>query len=1434
MKLSDFTKEQQLAITSKGSNIIVSAGAGSGKTAVLTKRVLHFIQNENYHLDEFLILTFTKLAAGEMKERIRKALTEVDSPEASKVDFASITTFDAYALSLVEKYHFLLGISPNIRIVDTNVIGVRKRTIISEIFEEYYQKEDPAFLHMIRKYCFKDDLVIQKLVLQFSEKASLELDTDAYLSNYLENYYSDDVMNQYICFFKDEMRKKVDHLMQQNDLLPQVLANKKQGQTYQNVVEEYLDFLFHAHTYDELVHAIPKENFPRKPANLESFEEANIKQYKECYTEIKEFIQSLPSSTKDFQQVFEEEKPIARILIQIVKELNYRLQMYKKQYDVYEFEDIAKLALQLVTKHPEIKEEIKNHLKMIMIDEYQDTSLLQEVFISQIASNNVYMVGDIKQSIYRFRNAKSDIFANKYQDYLQHKGGIAINLNKNFRSRKEVLDDINYLFKQLMSLDIGKADYQKDHLIEYGNKKYDLAGKTSTSHHSTFITYPHPNNSGDIPLIEARLIANDIIQKINTHYQVVDDASKTPRLRDCQFSDFCILMDRGSSFPIYAKVFNEYQIPLYIENDENISENEVVLVLTNLLRLIQAIQTNDHQSATFKKAFFSIARSFLYQYTDQTLYEISKDNRFQECSFLKQMKAYIFAHLDLPIARLFKNLLFELEVYEKCVRIGNVEKNEKYLDTFLTMFEEMSKLDYSLDDFILYMEDINAYELKITLASTGSNVDSVRMMNIHKSKGLEFKIVYFAGLKKTFNQKDFTSSFGVSPKYGLILPPNDEKKLCITKYMNQVDEKKEDLSEKIRLLYVSLTRAKEKMIFLLEDENYEKSKMMEDFHKARSICQTKLSNQSKEEMLSFLFCAYQNEAINRRVFEYSILLKALAFPISVLRLNKNELKNKSLDNIKQEKEAYMKNVSEYAEEIRNRSENKEMACVAAITDYFNQSISFSKLVDTLQCFGYTLFSNVNRIKQEETNHDINQLLPRIIQNMQALNRLDTLDDILNPLFMKSINDTLLSSKSPTLFSYVKEAYGHLYGEEPLNLEQEKNIKKELQTQVVKRLQMDFGNQLITYPQLVECLTDLYDSFYQAKTVEKSLIHQPSFDIKDVQATFDYLGIKLTTYGMQLYQDIINQKNITQEEVGQISFFEKYQVNERFLQNLALDESLYFKTILFQMYHDYQMQIVSWDDFLKRIDTFNYELKIDFLKESYEEQMAHTFDSIEEVVVEKGYMSKDRETSNSFYRLIWPLHDATSFTTELGDDEVVTKLSNRKKETVEYNNLQVETLHQEPKECKHFRPSKELKIDATRKTIDFGTKIHFIMEMMNLIHPDYSLIEDSFYQNIVKRFLQSPLMKRISLGEVYQEYAYFDPFTHTQGVIDLMIIYDDDIDIIDYKTKNLDDEAYLIQLQTYANYISQTFHKKVNAYLYALLTGEYKKVIESKSYYNNRL
>ena len=253
---------------------------------------------------------------------------------------------------------------------------------------------------------------------------------------------------------------------------------------------------------------------------------------------------------------------------------------------------------------------------MIMIDEYQDTSVLQEAFINLIENNNVYMVGDVKQSIYRFRNAKCDIFIDKYNKYKYEGLGLAIDLNKNFRSRHEVLDDINYIFKNLMTYNYGGASYIDDHLIECGNSDFDKLGKLDVSSHSDFIIH----NAKGLTTVdtEAKIIAEDIIDKINNHYQVFDDG----KLRDVKFSDFCILMDRGGAFDEYYKVFSSYQIPLFIDNDENIKDAPIVKLLTNILKIVKAIFNKNYYEKEFKKAFVSVARSFLYNYSDEQIYKI--------------------------------------------------------------------------------------------------------------------------------------------------------------------------------------------------------------------------------------------------------------------------------------------------------------------------------------------------------------------------------------------------------------------------------------------------------------------------------------------------------------------------------------------------------------------------------------------------------------------------------------------------------------------------------------------------------------------------------------------------------------------------------------------------------------------------------------------
>ncbi len=562
----ELTNGQKLAIKEYGKNIIVSAGAGSGKTFVLTERVIHFIKEHGYRLSDFLILTFTNLAAGEMKDRIRKKLKKNNLPDAAFVDTSDICTFDSYALALVKKYHFLLGVSADISIVDSNIISVRKRTIINDLFEEMYSLKDEEFLNLIDRFCFNDDEEIRTLVFKFYNHALNELDTNNYLDNFISNYYSDDLINEVIDIYTNKLKSYIPVIKNLISNLPDVALKKGSQDTYYSKICELLNGFINANTYDEIVTNIPEKLDVRAPNGYSDADE--VKAFKKEYEKLLKHVKKLPSSSEEFKEYFKDNVQYAETLIKLVKELDNRLKNYKSLYQIYEFSDIAKLALNLVRNNIEVRNSLKTGFKMIMIDEYQDTSILQEALINLIENNNVYMVGDVKQSIYRFRNARCDIFIDKYNRFKYKGEGLAIDLNKNFRSRREVLDDINYIFKNLMTTEFGGASYIDDHLIECGNSDFEDFGKLNVSSHSDFLIH---NVKGDESIdVEATLIARDIIDKINNHYQVLDEIDDKKVLRDVKFSDFCILMDRGTAFEDYYKVFSSYKIPLYIINDENI------------------------------------------------------------------------------------------------------------------------------------------------------------------------------------------------------------------------------------------------------------------------------------------------------------------------------------------------------------------------------------------------------------------------------------------------------------------------------------------------------------------------------------------------------------------------------------------------------------------------------------------------------------------------------------------------------------------------------------------------------------------------------------------------------------------------------------------------------------------------------------------------
>lgn len=803
--MPEFTSDQKRAIREEG-NIIVSAGAGSGKTAVLSERVLYYIKERGYSIEDFLILTFTRLAAGEMKKRIRDKLRREKLPDANRVDLADITTFDSFSSNLVRKYHSVLGLNPDFTIVDQNVVGVLKRKFLREELDAVYLDGDSTMIEWIDRYCFKDDEAVLSLLMQIVDAGDLEIDKEDYYAHFTDRYFSaeliEEVFDQIVVMMKQKIQVMIDGIERVPDLM---LSN---GESLRSISARQLDLLDRAESYDELLVRIEDFSWPRLPPKSKDFlDETEIQGFQLIKKEMKELKASVKNlfCREEETRRIRENRIYAESLLRICRKVDRFQTEYKFAHQAFEFGDISRFALRLVRENPPIRDELKKRYKMIMIDEYQDTSEIQEVFISCIQNRNVYSVGDIKQSIYAFRNARCDIFKDKYDRYKREENGKAIDLKANFRSRREVLDDINAIFKNLMSEDFGGADYLKDHLIDYGNKAY-LNEDARQNHHSEVYTYRSGGTEKEI-----RIIAEDIVAKINASYRVMD--SSTGMLRACRFQDFAIIIDRGTSFDEYIRIFNEYRIPLFVEQDEDIKDNAIVRLLANILILLDSIKNRRGIDAKFKKAYVSVARSFIYRYDDEKIYRLLRENRLEKDELYRDFKAISEENPDLSDSRLVLSAFSELRIYDRLSRIGDIEKNQAYLDSFLNAFSQMEALGFSLTDFIDYLDHVNEYDLKFTLPSQGSSSDSVRLLNIHKSKGLEFNILYFPALNRRFPDPESRIQLGISKRFGLYF--NEEDHPSLIRKAHTFARRMDEISERIRLFYVALTRAREKMIFVL-------------------------------------------------------------------------------------------------------------------------------------------------------------------------------------------------------------------------------------------------------------------------------------------------------------------------------------------------------------------------------------------------------------------------------------------------------------------------------------------------------------------------------------------------------------------------------------------------------------------------------------------
>ena len=854
-----WTEEQQKAINLEGKNIIVSAGAGSGKTAVLTERVKRKLL-DGIHINNLLVLTFTNAAAKEMKDRIRKAVLNTPSlkDELNLIDGAYITTFDSFSLSVVKKYHTKLNITNNIKVSDQVLIDIKTKKILDEIFDEYYLTPSSNFNSLIDDFCLKDDEELKKYILNLYNKISLKYDK----KKYLEEYFNDYNVEKYVEDYLNLIKNKQNNLKELISNLSNYFENK-----FIIKVEDCLSKLINANTYSEILNSFDYGKAPSVPNGSSEAAKSLKASIFEIAKEIKELC--IYSSVDEMKEEILSTIENTKVLVNILLELDKRLEKYKYSEEVFNFTDIARLAIKVVMENEDVREELKSTFQEILVDEYQDTSDLQELFISLISKDNVYMVGDIKQSIYRFRNANPYIFKNKYDLYSNSDLGEKIDLVKNFRSRNQVLDGINLLFDLFMDDDFGGADYKKNHRLIFGNNRYTELD-TIDNYDLEIFSYDEDNLNGLKNCEEeAFLIGNDIKNKIFNSYKVFDKNENI--IRSCRYNDFVILLDRSKDFDLYKKIFEYLKLPLTIVKEETLTKEDDISIIRNLLRLLICIK-EDRLDNEFKYSYISICRSFLYKLSDEEIYEIYTRDNYKETDLYKKCLGLIECIDTTPISSYLRYVLDEFNYEEKLLTINNIKcfiTRSEYLYNLAHSMEEAGNTVY---DFIDYMNEIfdNEYDIKFNTNSSNSN--SIRIMTIHKSKGLEFPICYFAGFASKFSLSELTDKIIYDNNYGIVLPKVDEYyKDTILKTLIKKKTRQEEISERIRLLYVALTRAREKMIIVIpkieeEEElldivpSYKREKYNSFLSIIKSIYSNLLNYVSEKEIIGDR--KYQNTNIN--------------------------------------------------------------------------------------------------------------------------------------------------------------------------------------------------------------------------------------------------------------------------------------------------------------------------------------------------------------------------------------------------------------------------------------------------------------------------------------------------------------------------------------------------------------------------------------------
>lgn len=898
----EFTKEQQSVIDLRDRNLLVSAAAGSGKTMVLVERIISRLTKENPPLDvdKLLVVTFTKAAAAEMKERIRDAIeaaleqdphNEHLQRQATLVHQAKITTIDSFCSSVIRDYFHTIDLDPGFRAAEEGELVLLQSDVLNDVLETWYQKNEEAFFYLVD--CLagkKNDNKMEEIILNLYHNSRTHPNPNAWLDSCVR-YYSIATIEdlEHTDFMKELVRQTQNSFRSIEATIEYAKAICKEDNENHPYMENFdedwkaIQLLREADTYGEMYRRLSANQFAKLKGKNKQCSEETAKMLKDLRDAYKKEVDRIR------ERYFYEEparilatmhaaKDKIETLVEVVKDFSESFQERKRSKNIIDFSDMEHYALKILLREengefvatPAAKE-YREKFAEIMVDEYQDSNDLQEEILTAISTvsegkHNIFMVGDVKQSIYQFRLARPELFMDKYEHYTSYDSkDQKIDLHKNFRSRKEVLDSTNYIFRQIMTKDFGKIEYDKKAELDFGADYYPPCENNETE--VLLIDVSEKDEELTVVEREALAVAQKIKELVGKHLVY---NKKTRQCEPAKYSDIVILTRVLKEWAdVFVRVLRDEGIPAYSQGKSGYFDAKEIRLLLDYLSVIDNPRQDVPLTAVLKSCFAEITEEEL-----AVIKSSVKAEHFYECVF-----SYADTGSDEMLKEKLQRFLTQLEGFREKVpytAIHNMiwdildktgygyyvaslpagEQRTANLEMLIEQAINFESTSYKgLFHFVRYIEGLKKLKTDYGEANIlDESADVVNILSIHKSKGLEFPIVFAVGMGKKFNGLENRDKVVLHSQLGIGIDLVDmESREKIPLLMNKIirnENVKETVAEQLRMLYVAMTRAKEKLILTGTVQDLEKK--LKEYGRLRGDEQPQLPYAYISEATSYL------------------------------------------------------------------------------------------------------------------------------------------------------------------------------------------------------------------------------------------------------------------------------------------------------------------------------------------------------------------------------------------------------------------------------------------------------------------------------------------------------------------------------------------------------------------------------------------------------